>query len=107
MFKDAVILVTGGTGSFGRTFVRQTLDRFGPRKIIVYSRDEMKQWEMAKAFGDDPRVRFFIGDVRDKERLHRADERRRSRRARRGDEDRDGGRVQPLRVHPDQRRRRR
>ena len=72
MFKDAVILVTGGTGSFGRTFVRQTLDRFGPRKIIVYSRDEMKQWEMAKAFGDDPRVRFFIGDVRDKERLHRA-----------------------------------
>ena len=49
-----------------------TLEKYNPKKIIVYSRDEMKQWEMAKKFQDDPRVRFFIGDVRDKERLYRA-----------------------------------
>lgn len=72
MLKNSSILVTGGTGSFGNTFIPMTLARFSPRKIIVYSRDEMKQWEMAKKFGDDPRVRFFIGDVRDKDRLHRA-----------------------------------
>ena len=72
MLRDAVILVTGGTGSFGRMFTRQTLERYGPRKIIIYSRDEMKQWEMAKEFRDDARVRFFIGDVRDRDRLDRA-----------------------------------
>jgi UDP-N-acetylglucosamine 4,6-dehydratase/5-epimerase len=72
MLKNSSILVTGGTGSFGHTSIPMTLARFSPRKIIVYSRDEMKQWEMAKKFGDDPRVRFFIGDVRDKDRLCRA-----------------------------------
>ena len=72
MLKNSSILVTGGTGSFGHTFIPMTLEKFNPRKIIVYSRDEMKQWEMAKKFGDDPRVRFFIGDVRDKDRLYRA-----------------------------------
>ncbi len=72
MLKNSSILITGGTGSFGHTFIPMTLERFKPRKIIVYSRDEMKQWEMAKKFGDDPRVRFFIGDVRDKDRLQRA-----------------------------------
>ena len=72
MFKDSTILVTGGTGSFGHAFVRQALDTCAPRKIIIYSRDEMKQWEMAKVFGNDPRIRFFIGDVRDKDRLYRA-----------------------------------
>lgn len=72
MLKDSVILVTGGTGSFGNTFIPMTLERYNPKKIIVFSRDEMKQWEMAKKFKDDPRVRFFIGDVRDKERLYRA-----------------------------------
>jgi len=72
MLEDSTILVTGGTGSFGRMFTRRTLERFSPRKIIIYSRDEMKQWDMAKEFGADPRVRFFIGDVRDRERLHRA-----------------------------------
>lgn len=72
MLKNSSILVTGGTGSFGHTFIPMTLERFKPRKIIVYSRDEMKQWEMAKKFADDPRVRFFIGDVRDKDRLLRA-----------------------------------
>lgn len=72
MLKAATILVTGGTGSFGHTFIPMTLAKYNPRRLIVYSRDEMKQWEMAKTYGADPRVRFFIGDVRDKERLHRA-----------------------------------
>ena len=72
MFSNSSILVTGGTGSFGHTFVPMTLKRYNPRKLVIFSRDEMKQWEMAKLYGDDPRVRFFIGDVRDKERLHRA-----------------------------------
>jgi UDP-N-acetylglucosamine 4,6-dehydratase (inverting) len=72
MLKNSTILVTGGTGSFGNTFVPMTLEKYKPRKIIIFSRDEMKQWEMAKKFKDDDRVRFFIGDVRDKDRLHRA-----------------------------------
>ena len=72
MLTNRSILVTGGTGSFGATFVPMTLAKFNPRKIIVYSRDEMKQWEMAKRFHGDERVRFFIGDVRDRERLYRA-----------------------------------
>ena len=72
MLRGKTILVTGGTGSFGHAFLPMTLDRFNPKKIIVFSRDEMKQWEMAKSFKDDPRVRFFIGDVRDRERLYRA-----------------------------------
>lgn len=70
--KNSTILITGGTGSFGHTFVPMTLTRYNPRKIIIFSRDEMKQWEMAKKFGNDDRVRFFIGDVRDKDRLYRA-----------------------------------
>lgn len=69
---DSTVLVTGGTGSFGHAFLRLTLENYNPAKIIVFSRDEMKQWEMAKLFQGDPRVRFFIGDVRDKERLYRA-----------------------------------
>ena len=72
MLKGSTILITGGTGSFGNTFIPMTLDKYNPKKIIIYSRDEMKQWDMAKKFKDDPRVRFFIGDVRDKERLYRA-----------------------------------
>jgi len=72
MLTNKTILVTGGTGSFGHTFVPMTLARYNPKKIIIFSRDEMKQWEMAKLFQDDPRVRFFIGDVRDRERLYRA-----------------------------------
>lgn len=69
---DSTILVTGGTGSFGHTFVPLTLEKHSPKKLIIFSRDEMKQWEMAKRFGADDRVRFFIGDVRDRERLYRA-----------------------------------
>ncbi len=72
MLTNKTILVTGGTGSFGHTFIPMTLEKYNPKKIIIYSRDEMKQWEMAKKFVGDERVRFFIGDVRDKERLHRA-----------------------------------
>ena len=72
MLKNSNILITGGTGSFGHSFVFQTLKKFNPSKLIIFSRDEMKQWEMAKLFNNDPRVRFFIGDVRDKDRLHRA-----------------------------------
>lgn len=72
MLQNSTILVTGGTGSFGNTFIPMTLEKYKPKKIIVFSRDEMKQWEMAKKFHGDPRVRFFIGDVRDKDRLYRA-----------------------------------
>ena len=72
MIKNSNILVTGGTGSFGHSFVSLTLKKYNPKRLVVFSRDEMKQWEMAKKFNDDPRIRFFIGDVRDKERLHRA-----------------------------------
>lgn len=72
MLTNSTILLTGGTGSFGHTFVPMTLAKYNPKKLIIYSRDEMKQWNMAKLFKDDPRVRFFIGDVRDKERLYRA-----------------------------------
>ncbi|MEJ1224835.1 UDP-N-acetylglucosamine 4,6-dehydratase (inverting) [Pseudomonas sp. CCNWLW56] len=72
MLSNKTILVTGGTGSFGNTFVPMTLAKYNPKKIIIFSRDEMKQWDMAKKFEGDSRVRFFIGDVRDKERLYRA-----------------------------------
>ena len=72
MLENSTILVTGGTGSFGNTFVPMTLEKYNPRKIIIFSRDEMKQWEMAKGYQGDPRIRFFIGDVRDRDRLYRA-----------------------------------
>ena len=72
MLKNSNILITGGTGSFGHAFVPMTLKKYNPNRLVIYSRDEMKQWEMAKLFKGDPRVRFFIGDVRDKDRLYRA-----------------------------------
>ncbi|MBO9194834.1 UDP-N-acetylglucosamine 4,6-dehydratase (inverting) [Rhizobium sp. 16-449-1b] len=72
MFENRSILITGGTGSFGNKFVPMTLEKYNPKRLVIFSRDEMKQWEMAKLFGDDPRVRFFIGDVRDRDRLYRA-----------------------------------
>src|SRR5688500_4800812 len=72
MLSNSSILITGGTGSFGNTFVPMTLARYDPKRLVVYSRDEMKQWDMALRFTGDPRVRFIIGDVRDKERLARA-----------------------------------
>ncbi len=72
MLQNKSLLITGGTGSFGHAFVALTLAKHNPRRLVVYSRDEMKQWEMAKAYRNDDRVRFFIGDVRDKDRLARA-----------------------------------
>lgn len=72
MLSNKIILITGGTGSFGHTFVPMTLAQYNPKKLIILSRDEMKQWEMAKLYQGDSRVRFFIGDVRDRDRLQRA-----------------------------------
>lgn len=72
MLTNSTILITGGTGSFGNTFIPMTLTKYNPKKVIIFSRDEMKQWEMAKQFQGDERIRFFIGDVRDKDRLYRA-----------------------------------
>ena len=72
MLKNSKILVTGGTGSFGHAFVKMTLEKYNPSRLVIFSRDEMKQWEMAKIFNDDGPVRYFIGDVRDKDRLYRA-----------------------------------
>ena len=72
MFDNANILITGGTGSFGHEFVKKILKNYSPKRLIVFSRDEMKQWEMAKLYPDTNVLRFFIGDVRDKDRLHRA-----------------------------------
>lgn len=75
MLNDKAILVTGGTGSFGKAFVRTVLDRYpGVRRLVIYSRDELKQFEMAQQFPDSqyPGIRYFIGDVRDEPRLRRA-----------------------------------
>ena len=72
MFNKKNILITGGTGSFGNCCLPILLNRYKPNKVIIYSRDEMKQWEMAKLFEKNENVRFFIGDVRDKPRMERA-----------------------------------
>lgn len=72
MLTNSSILITGGTGSFGNTFVPMTLQKYNPTRLVIYSRDEMKQWEMARKFDADSRVSFIIGDVRDKDRLARA-----------------------------------
>jgi UDP-N-acetylglucosamine 4,6-dehydratase len=69
--KDKVVLVTGGTGSFGQKFTEVALGKYAPKKLIIFSRDELKQSEMAQRF-NDRRLRFFLGDVRDKDRLARA-----------------------------------
>lgn len=74
MFDDKAILITGGTGSFGRKCAQILLERYAPRKIIIFSRDEYKQFEMGRIFSHEkyPNMRYFLGDVRDKERLYRA-----------------------------------
>lgn len=71
MFEDKSILITGGTGSFGQRMITTLLERHHPRRVIVYSRDELKQFEMQQRFPDE-RMRFFLGDVRDRERLQQA-----------------------------------
>ncbi|MDQ7016521.1 MAG: UDP-N-acetylglucosamine 4,6-dehydratase (inverting) [Gammaproteobacteria bacterium] len=71
MFRDKSILITGGTGSFGKQYTDTLLKQFQPKKVIVYSRDELKQFEMQQIF-DQPEMRYFIGDVRDRERLTEA-----------------------------------
>jgi len=71
MLEKKSILITGGTGSFGHAFIPMTLKKYNPKQIVVYSRDEMKQWEMAQKFESDPRVKFVIGDVRDQAHLSR------------------------------------
>ncbi|MBO8159609.1 polysaccharide biosynthesis protein, partial [Thermosyntropha sp.] len=73
MFDGKTVLITGGTGSFGRKFCEIVLNKYPDiKKLIVFSRDELKQFEMAKEFNYHPKLRFFIGDVRDKDRLYRA-----------------------------------
>ena len=71
-WSEKIILLTGGTGSFGQKFVEVMLKEYNPKTIRIFSRDELKQWEMAQKFNHDERLRFFIGDIRDKERLERA-----------------------------------
>jgi len=71
MIADKTVLITGGTGSFGKKFVEIALSKYHPKRIIVFSRDELKQHDMRMQF-DDPRLSFFIGDVRDRDRLYRA-----------------------------------
>lgn len=71
MFNNKSILITGGTGSFGKKYTRTLLERYNPQKIIIYSRDELKQFEMQQEFNQSP-MRYFIGDVRDRERLKQA-----------------------------------
>ena len=72
VLSGSSILVTGSTGSFGKAFLRYALANLDPHRIVVFSRDELKQYEVRQMFGDDPRLRFFIGDIRDRIRLQRA-----------------------------------
>ena len=67
--EDSSILITGGTGSFGKAFLETVLTHHSPRRVVIFSRDELKQYEMKQRWGDDPRVRFFLGDIRDLDRL--------------------------------------
>jgi UDP-N-acetylglucosamine 4,6-dehydratase/5-epimerase len=72
MLNNSSILITGGTGSFGKHFIQTVLERYQPRRLVVYSRDELKQYEMQQSLPFKDSMRYFIGDVRDKERLKRA-----------------------------------
>ncbi|HEY8721821.1 UDP-N-acetylglucosamine 4,6-dehydratase (inverting) [Pengzhenrongella sp.] len=72
LMTGASILITGGTGSFGKAFVRELLDNHDPRRVVILSRDELKQSDARRLYNDDPRLRWFIGDIRDRSRLDRA-----------------------------------
>src|SRR5665647_3085886 len=65
VLSGSSILVTGGTGSFGKAFIQELLDNDDPRRIVIFSRDELKQYECRQRFNDDPRLRWFLGDIRD------------------------------------------
>ena len=70
MFNKSNLLITGGTGSFGRKFIEMSLKKFNFKKIIIFSRDEMKQWDMSQNYINNKKIKFVIGDVRDYERLN-------------------------------------
>ena len=72
VLSGSSILITGGTGSFGKAFLAHALEHLDPQRIVIFSRDELKQYEVRQMFGDDPRLRFFLGDIRDRSRLDRA-----------------------------------
>lgn len=72
VFEGSSILITGGTGSFGKAFLQHVLETRNPARVAIYSRDELKQYELKQKYGDDPRVRFFLGDIRDRDRLRLA-----------------------------------
>ena len=72
ILSGSSILITGGTGSFGKAFLKEVLENHNPRRVVVFSRDELKQYEVRNQFNNDPRLRWFIGDIRDEKRLRRA-----------------------------------
>ncbi len=72
IFEGSSVLVTGGTGSFGRAFLERILEEHSPARVVIFSRDELKQYEMRQRWEGDPRVRFFLGDIRDRDRLRMA-----------------------------------
>ena len=72
MLSNKNILITGGTGSFGKKFVKTVFENYSPNKVIVYSRDELKQYQMQQMYKDNERIRFFIGDIRDYKRVKMA-----------------------------------
>ena len=72
ILSGSSILVTGGTGSFGKAFIDEVLRNHNPKRVVIFSRDELKQYEVRQLFNDDPRLRWFIGDIRDRHRLNRA-----------------------------------
>src|SRR6476660_4679782 len=72
ILSGSSILVTGGTGSFGKAFIDEVLRNHNPKRVVIFSRDELKQYEVRNMFGNDPRLRWFIGDIRDRHRLNRA-----------------------------------
>ena len=70
--KNSSILITGGTGSFAKTFIPMTIKEFQPKRLVIFSRDEMKQWDLSEKYRENKQIEFVIGDVRDKSRLYRA-----------------------------------
>jgi UDP-N-acetylglucosamine 4,6-dehydratase len=72
IFEGSSVLITGGTGSFGKAFLQRLLETRNPARVVIFSRDELKQYEMRQTWGDDPRIRWFIGDIRDRDRVKMA-----------------------------------